>query len=214
MSLKYEVIGEKILYFPSAFGLSKSLIALLEDEVSISIGDWIPWLSHGDNDPWQYGTMKHLTSSLVDLEIDIDIKNKVSSIISEMYFSFDQCYKEYFLHLGLSEEETSGHLNAHKKDRPSHIAIKKYFVGESLGPHPDWEDEGPTYFTASMYFNDDYEGGELFFPVQQVSVKPLPGSVVLFPSKYLHESTKVTVGSKYVTNILGAIPEEVLNNQL
>jgi predicted 2-oxoglutarate/Fe(II)-dependent dioxygenase YbiX len=50
-----------------------------------------------------------------------------------------------------------------------------------------------------MYYNDNYEGGELRV-VGGSSVKPTPGSVVVFPSKYLHESTLITSGIKYVSN--------------
>jgi predicted 2-oxoglutarate/Fe(II)-dependent dioxygenase YbiX len=50
-----------------------------------------------------------------------------------------------------------------------------------------------------MYYNDNYEGGELGV-VGGSSVKPTPGSVVVFPSKYLHESTLITSGIKYVSN--------------
>jgi len=50
-----------------------------------------------------------------------------------------------------------------------------------------------------MYMNDDYEGGELWFPYLDITYKPEKGDIVLFPSTYIfaHASLKVTAGVKY-----------------
>ena len=42
------------------------------------------------------------------------------------------------------------------------------------------------HMTSLIYINDDYEGGELFFPTQNLTYKPELGSLVIFPSNYLH----------------------------
>jgi predicted 2-oxoglutarate/Fe(II)-dependent dioxygenase YbiX len=51
-----------------------------------------------------------------------------------------------------------------------------------------------------MYFNDEYEGGEIVFPNQGVFHKPKAGDVALFPcggTEYEHEVKKVTEGKRY-----------------
>jgi hypothetical protein len=42
------------------------------------------------------------------------------------------------------------------------------------------------HMTSLIYINDDYNGGELFFPTQNLTYKPELGSLVIFPSNYLH----------------------------
>jgi hypothetical protein len=50
-----------------------------------------------------------------------------------------------------------------------------------------------------IYLNDDYEGGELWFPYLDIKFKPQAGDIILFPSTfiYAHSSLKVTSGTKY-----------------
>ncbi len=36
------------------------------------------------------------------------------------------------------------------------------------------------HYSALLYLNDDYEGGELEFPNEQLTIKPKPGSLVYF----------------------------------
>lgn len=63
-------------------------------------------------------------------------------------------------------------------------------------------DHGPAYVcTISIvaYLNDNYEGGELYFPRFDLTIKPEPGDVVIFPSTYIYEhaSQPMVSGTKY-----------------
>lgn len=51
-----------------------------------------------------------------------------------------------------------------------------------------------------LYLNDDYEGGELCFPRQGITIRPEKGMVVMFPSnfQYPHQAFEVRKGVKYV----------------
>lgn len=51
-----------------------------------------------------------------------------------------------------------------------------------------------------FYLNDDYVGGETYFPRQEVQLKPPKGSIALFPPFYTHPHTSLPVqqGVKYV----------------
>ena len=50
-----------------------------------------------------------------------------------------------------------------------------------------------------VYLNDDYEGGELHFPLLDITYKPEAGDSIFFPSTYIyaHASLPVTEGVKY-----------------
>ena len=53
--------------------------------------------------------------------------------------------------------------------------------------------------TMAMYLNDNYEGGELYFPRRDFKLKPKAGSVAIYPSNFAwpHASLRVQSGLKY-----------------
>ncbi len=68
-------------------------------------------------------------------------------------------------------------------------------------------DHGPAYVTTISvvaYLNDDYEGGELYFPRFDLTIKPKKGDVVVFPSTYIYEhaSQDMISGVKYCIVIM------------
>jgi len=75
----------------------------------------------------------------------------------------------------------------------------KYEHGQHFQEHAD---HGFSYIaTVSLvaYPNDDYEGGELYFPKIDLLIKPEAGDLVIFPSTYLfsHRAMPVKSGIKY-----------------
>lgn len=91
-------------------------------------------------------------------------------------------------------------------------AVVRWPVGTRQEPHADKElHEGPDaglpndfpwYDIASIfYLNDDYEGGELYFPVQGLEFKPKVGAVYFFPGDmhYVHGVRPVQSGCRYTS---------------
>ncbi len=54
-------------------------------------------------------------------------------------------------------------------------------------------------YTALVYLNDDFTGGELVFPDRHLVITPKPGLLVGFPSnhKFVHAVPKVLSGKRY-----------------
>lgn len=68
-------------------------------------------------------------------------------------------------------------------------------------------DHGPTYvatISAVIYLNDDYEGGELWFPRFGVDLKPKRGDIAIFPSTFIYEhaSREMISGVKYAVVVM------------
>ena len=75
----------------------------------------------------------------------------------------------------------------------------KYGVNQHFQEHAD---HGFSYMaTVSLvgYPNDNYEGGELYFPKLNLNIKPTAGDLYIFPSTYLfsHKAMPVKEGMKY-----------------
>ena len=75
--------------------------------------------------------------------------------------------------------------------------VMKYTMDtqRSLNLHTD-----ASLVTGSVKLNDDYTGGELYFPRQGISNKDIPpGKMILFPGAVTHghTSTELTKGAKY-----------------
>jgi len=105
-------------------------------------------------------------------------------------------------------------------------AIVRWPVGTRQDPHADKElHEGPDagtpndfphYDIASLfYFNDDYEGGELFFPVQGIEFKPVAGSAYFFPGDrwYVHGVRPIISGGRFTSPFFWQILEHTGNKK-
>jgi hypothetical protein len=103
---------------------------------------------------------------------------------------------------------------------PTNPAMVKWLPGQLQMPHADkelhvGEDAGkpndfPWYDLASLfYINDDYEGGELYFPHQDIQFKPKVGAAYFFPGdmNYIHGVTEVKSGIRYTVPFFWTILE-------
>lgn len=107
---------------------------------------------------------------------------------------------------------------------PTGPCIVRWPVGTRQEPHADKEmHEGPDtgkpnsfhwYDIGTVfYLNDDYEGGELYFPLQGIEFKPKPGAAYFFPGdkNYIHGVRPITSGVRYTLPYFWTIARH-LNN--
>jgi|688.fasta_scaffold23176_7 predicted 2-oxoglutarate/Fe(II)-dependent dioxygenase YbiX len=96
------------------------------------------------------------------------------------------------------------------------IALRKWLPGELQDPHADceavfvedytnWQMTPLNNFSslfieyaALVYLNDDYEGGEIYFPEYDVEIKPNKGDLIFFPGThyYMHGVREVLSGHR------------------
>ena len=68
-----------------------------------------------------------------------------------------------------------------------------------MGVHVDKNVDNPDNsmdWTALIYLNDDYEGGEVVFDDLGIELKPSAGSVIFFPCLEKHFVNRVVDGTK------------------
>lgn len=106
------------------------------------------------------------------------------------------------------------------KVEPTGQTIVRWLPGQFQKPHADKElhdgpDAGlpndfPYYDLSSLfYLNDDYEGGELYFPLQGVQFKPKKGAAYFFPGdkNFIHGVTEIKNGVRYTCPFFWTILE-------
>ena len=89
---------------------------------------------------------------------------------------------------------------------PNVPSIVRWLPGNGQAPHADKQllDGTPNSYPENdiaslIYINDDYDGGEIFFPNQSIQLKPPKNSLIFFPGDvfFLHGVTTVSSGIRY-----------------
>jgi predicted 2-oxoglutarate/Fe(II)-dependent dioxygenase YbiX len=192
--MNYEILANNALHFPNLLETPEEYVSFCTNEAALFDVPKEAWVAGGDDSQKVYGELWVLQRS--------HESDRVKSLLAKYDKALLTSCEEFMRYLGVDQEAIDATIESLKNNRMPAMTVKRYFEGESLGPHPDIDPsnaEDVLHVTVSMYYNDNYEGGELGV-IGGSSVKPTPGSVVIFPSKYLHESTTIPSGIKYVSN--------------
>jgi len=179
---------DKIHYYENVIKDPLTLLSLINstdvdlDEFT-SITKWKKWSA--SNDEYIFGEQKKINPS-IDKETNISLIYIYEQIKNAINKSSQIYAKEYNIDLGYLTP----------------LSISKYHVGKHMGSHVDsYGDDRSPILSVVLYLNDNYEGGELYFKNQDITIKPTAGSIVIFPSNspYYHESKKIKSGIKYMS---------------
>ena len=180
---------EKISYYKNVIDDPQFLINLIEDSdknltKDTSIPSWQEWIASGD-EKYIFGYQKKFKNS-IDQDKNIDIQT-INFILKQAIVGSSEDYsKHYSVNIG----------------ELMPLSISKYSTGKSMGPHVDDYNNGDDpNISVVLYLTDNYEGGEINFPNQNITIKPEAGSIVIFPSvePYYHQSLPVVSGIKYMS---------------
>jgi prolyl 4-hydroxylase len=90
------------------------------------------------------------------------------------------------------------------------ISFQRYETNQEFSQHCDFGKNGRRHVTVIFYLNDDFEGGETFFELLSLSVKPVTGSCLIFyyesdidalTKLTRHGGNTVTNGTKYIATV-------------
>lgn len=182
--MKYKVIKDKIVYFEDVFSDSKSWVDYIESHER----NWEPWekltSDGGKSFMKRYGYKKIISGQHTE-----DPK------LLELMNALNECTNIYKYLYDVKLEHGSN------KDI---FVFTKYDPGYPIYPlvdlqeHIDIPDDSEEY-SYVIYFNDDYDGGELEFSKLDLKFKPTACSIVIFPSgdPFYHIAHKSKNGAKY-----------------
>jgi len=113
---------------------------------------------------------------------------KLQELWQELYYAKLQAVKHYCQSFNIGELRYWEAMN-----------FVKYGPDQHFMEH---HDNGYSYncvVSLVAYPNDDYEGGELFFRLQNLNIKAKAGDLFIFPSNYMypHQAKPVVSGTKY-----------------
>jgi hypothetical protein len=87
-------------------------------------------------------------------------------------------------------------------EKPNILEFYRYEKGDFLTPHSDqptrFNSNLTSNYTAIIYLNDDFIGGQTFFTDKNELIFPKAGSLLLFAHYLKHEGTIVELGTKYI----------------
>lgn len=186
-----DILDKNIYYYKGVIQNPYNFIKYIEDiDEKLSdktyISPWQDWVASGDSN-YIFGKQKFINLHIENSQF----KKECLFIINTIKDAIIKCSNDYAVK---HDNMNIGSLNP--------ISISKYFSGKSMGPHTDnYNDDPNKTVSVVLYLNDDYEGGELNFPQQEICIKPEAGSLIVFPSikPYYHESKTIINGVKYMT---------------
>ena len=97
------------------------------------------------------------------------------------------------------QEEVSKILNKNIYEYTGFSSIYRSQTGQSMKTHHDGGGDVKTKYGVVVYLNEDYVGGEIFYPHKGLEFKPEACSLVLHPAHeaYRHGVKEVTSGTRY-----------------
>jgi hypothetical protein len=186
-----EDLGNGILVYHDVLPTDMNIINRLEDvlldesnvysyqEAMVGYGMKIP----------EYRDCVDFKFKKTDIQDDLSEESlKLQKLWEDVYYRQLQAVKHYCRMFNIGELRYWEAMN-----------FIKYGPGQHFQEH---HDNGYSYncvLSAVSYPNDDYEGGELFFRIQNLNVKAKAGDLFLFPSNFMypHRAMPVTSGTKY-----------------
>jgi hypothetical protein len=203
---------EKSLIEPGYFGDSIKNIKIIENFVELNdlktIQKFLPtiteWMDAGKNQYAEDGTCTYDASYWSNRQCSWEILQKININIYNLVDKYIEKMQRFL------EDEFKVKL----QKRPP--VIIRWFPGLEQKPHADKQlNDGspnpfPTYdINSLLYYNDDFEGGQLYYPQHDMEVTPKPGLAVAHPGdvNYLHGVKMVTSGERFTTPSFYTITE-------
>jgi hypothetical protein len=215
-SLEAIEIYPKILVYKNMFkDISKSYKVLtdsLEETEDRVFSPWTQWSIFGDymNPIVPNFSMSYKYANIENIEAKTETQQNEKDFALEMMQNFHLVTEDYIQRYGIDVDLDAKSINEDGVEVPTwrwtggtigkyHVSTEDHQVG--MRYHSDYIREqgyAPGYkfvITCTIYFNDDYEGGEVDFAMgdKLVKYKPEAGDLLVFPSghpDYLTEEGK------------------------
>lgn len=212
-NIQYKTIYPKIDVYSNLIPDIKELIETMKESERSSNGkyylrQWEQWSIFG-----KYSQQKHEDSEPREFGEMYDKEKKLSDSVYQAYnIAINDYIRRNEIVLPESAHLMSSSFSKYKKD------LDVLENNLSMNYHTDFKNEekdfpGPKFFlTCTTYINDDYDGGEIEFFIDNkfISHKPKAGDILVFPSTppYFHGVKTITNGEKFFVRNFVMYPSE------
>jgi hypothetical protein len=204
--------------------------SLKQDEDKL-FNNWTKWSHFGEYlnpiipIPDNAKVYEYIQSLEAKTEKQQDQKNFAIEMLENFFLVTDDYIKRYNVDVNLESHILDEENNLINLWRWTGSTVGKYDINKDEDPvamtyHSDYvreQSESPGYkfvITCTIYYNDDYDGGEVDFYMggKLIKYKPEAGDLLVFPSghpgyltendqPYLHGVMKVTKNNKYLSRM-------------
>lgn len=184
-------LGNGILIYHDALPTNLNIIERLESVVSDKSNPYNyseAMVGYGMRMP-EYRDCFDLKFKKTDIEHDTsEASLSLQKIWEDVHYRKLQAVKDYTKRFNVGELRYWEALN-----------FVKYGPGQHFQEHTDHGFSYNCVVSLVAYVNDDYDGGEIYFRIQNVKVKPKAGDLFVFPSNFMypHQAMPVHSGTKY-----------------
>jgi len=203
---------EESIVQPGHFGKTLDNIKVIENFVELEdikkLQAFFPtineWMDSGKDVFSEDGTCLYSASYWANRQLDSELIKKLNIEVHQIIYKY----------IDKMKNELEAHFNVKVESR--HPVIVCWRPGTEQRPHADKQlNDGrpnpfPTYDLNSLFYhNDDFVGGELYYPEFDIEVKPKPGLAVFHPGdvNYLHGVKMIESGLRYTTPSFYTITE-------
>lgn len=159
---------------------------------------------------------KRLSSNLKGVvnEGTIDDEKIISYFQVNLTPELNKFIEDYFSYTNLLDGESFNF---------SHFSLMHLKKGFNIPFHYDsefvYENDGEDEvrnFAVLLYLNNIEEGGELVFPVQETTVKPIQGKVLIFPTSFMFPHTTIPAlnEDRYVLRMNYYFKKEIIKESI
>jgi hypothetical protein len=146
---------------------------------------------------------------------DADLITKYAKSVDSSFSEFGNGEKEFTFHAEFQDSDIQTLLNFYGKSALSFV--RNNYAGpfgeydestthiarfeKGFGMHEHFDSTKPNDIATLIYINSDYEGGEIYFPDYDISIKPNSGDLVCFPDTpdFVHGVKPITDGIRYTS---------------
>ena len=228
-NLDFFMLDEKIFVYRGLLPNVKHLVQALKvgesnPDKSWMFKDWHPWGAFGFYIS-SLGGMPETNEDFASLSLDQQETISRETFYNEEVKKAFAFSTEHWLRSqgGKKEDDWVAHGPSYSRYIDSSDVPKEFKDSYAMEYHTDYvqlrdEEPGDKFvLTCTMYLNDDYEGGEISFIVndsesvgntKEIIYKPVEGDVLVFPSGhpeyfsdsgvYMHAVKDITLGTKYL----------------
>ena len=183
-----EIIGGVIAIWKNSWPEIDKTIAKIESSVELTEGvEWKKANTFAEVVGGKTDTVR--SNSELLLNVYASLNETIREVNNQFFNLTAACAQWYAQYYGIEEQVQFR----------EGFNLLRYQTGQEYNAHYDGGTNTGRVISPILYLNDNYEGGELEFPNQKITIKPDAGDYLIFPANFAftHIAHPVKTGTKY-----------------